>query len=253
MEDLTDAIAIEQARTSFIATISHELRTPLMVLSGNADLLLRGCTGALTVEQQILIESIRTHTQRMAGLVNNVIILAELEAGMLPADPRPLRLSQSLDEILWSIRRLLTLRGIALQIDLPPDLPLIVADRQHLAIILQQLLDNAQRYTIQGHITIRAVEETDTIRIDLSDTGCGIAPETAATLFTRFNRNQERLNTTQRGFGLGLAIARELTEHQGGQIWLAETSACGTTFSLRLPCVVTLPTDTAPLSYAAAA
>jgi signal transduction histidine kinase len=236
LRDLTDTVGIDQARTSFIATISHELRTPLMVLSGNTDLLIRGCIGPLTSEQHVLMQSMRNHTQRMTTLVNNVITLAELESGALTVDLTPLPLTQIIDEVTKSIQHILAARDITISLEVAPELPLVLADHHQLVIVLQQLLDNAQRYTQHGHVTIQTSFDQRHVRVDIADTGCGIAPDAIATLFTRFSRSVERISSADRGFGLGLAIARELIERQGGQIWLAETSARGSVFSFTIPC-----------------
>jgi len=237
LRDVIQTVGIDQARTSFIATISHELRTPLMVLSGNTDLLIRGCIGQLTNEQHVLMESMRNHTQRMTTLVNNVITLAELESGTLTADLKPLILSELVTDVIRPLQHTLAARHVVVSLDIAPELPCVLADPHQLTIVLQQLLDNAQRYTQHGHVTIRAsFNQQQCIRIDIADTGCGIAPEAIATLFTRFSRSVDRISSADRGFGLGLALARELIERQGGRIWLAETSAHGSVFSIAIPC-----------------
>src|SRR5205085_5165267 len=115
------------------------------------------------------------------------------------------------------------------------DLPEIIADPQQLRIILNQLIDNARRYTNAGTLTIRACCETDRVKIAIADTGRGIDPELAEHLFTRFTRGSQGINSAERGIGLGLAIAKELIERQGGTIWLDATSDQGSTFVITLP------------------
>jgi signal transduction histidine kinase len=132
-------------------------------------------------------------------------------------------------------------KGIELIVNIPEHMPEIVADQQQLRNVLQQLLDNARRYTDSGSVRICAAYNDHLARIDISDTGRGISSDFCEHLFTRFARGSEGINSSERGIGLGLAIARELIERQGGAIWLERTSPQGSTFSFTLPCVHAAP------------
>jgi signal transduction histidine kinase len=235
LQDLTSEVAIDRAKTNFMATISHELRTPLTVMNGSSDLLLRELTGPLTDEQRTLVSSIYKHAVSMTSLLNNVIILASLDSGTLAVDIEQVELNYLLNDLLWSHRKTIAAKGLRLVVDVPDDLPGLIADPQQLRIVLNQLIDNARRYTDAGTLTIRASCETDRVRIAIADTGHGIDPELAEHLFTRFTRGSEGINSAERGIGLGLAIAKELIERQGGALWLDETSAQGSTFVISLP------------------
>jgi signal transduction histidine kinase len=235
LQDMTSQVAIDRAKTNFIATISHELRTPLTVLGGNADLLLRGLVGPLSDEQRGLIDTMRGHTQTMTTLINNVIIIAGLDSGSMTIEIEPVELGDVLSNLLWPVRRAATAKGLALEIDVPDDLPQLMADEHQLRVVLQQLLDNACRYSDAGTITVAARAVDQAIRVDVSDCGRGIGPDLRERLFTRFSRGDQGINSAERGIGLGLAIARELIERQGGAIWLENTSDSGTTFSFTLP------------------
>jgi len=112
----------------------------------------------------------------------------------------------------------------------------VLADRHQLRSALYQLIDNARRYTDAGSITISAEWDGANVRLDIADTGHGIDSELTEHLFTRFTRGSEGINSAERGIGLGLAIAQQLIERQGGSLWLDRTSACGSTFSLTLLC-----------------
>ncbi|HEU5099903.1 MAG TPA: ATP-binding protein [Roseiflexaceae bacterium] len=237
LQDLTDEVAMDRAKNNFIATISHELRTPLTVLSGTSELLLRNMVGTLSDDQRSLIESMRKHTMTMNALLSNVITIANLEAGTLSLDLEPVGLSGVLEGVIWPIRAGLAAKGLELVIDLPEDLPEIVADEPQLRIVLYQLLDNARRYTDRGWVAVRAIHQSNLVRVDITDTGRGISPDFCEHLFTRFTRGSEGINSAERGIGLGLAIARELIERQQGVIWLDHTSEQGSTFSFTLPCV----------------
>jgi signal transduction histidine kinase len=237
LQDLTDEVAMDRAKNNFIATISHELRTPLTVLNGTSELLLRNMVGQLSEDQRSMIEAMRKHTMTMNALLNNVITIANLESGTLSLDLEPVCLSGVLEGVIWPIRAALSAKGLELVIDLPEDLPEIVADEPQLRIVLYQLLDNARRYTDRGWVAIRATHQSNVVRVDITDTGRGISADFSEHLFTRFARGSEGINSSERGIGLGLAIARELILRQEGQIWLEHTSDQGSTFSFTLPCI----------------
>ena len=124
-------------------------------------------------------------------------------------------------------------KGLSISVEMPDDLPPIFADREQLKRAISQILDNARRYTEQGGITVRASVQGDDIRIDVRDTGPGIAPEVLPRLFKRFQR-VEGNNSTQRGGGLGLAITRQLIERQGGSVSVTSTPGEGSTFTVIL-------------------
>jgi signal transduction histidine kinase len=236
LQDLTSEVAMDRAKTNFIATISHELRTPLTVLGGSTELLLRNMVGSLTDEQRVMIDTMRKHTLTMTSLLNNVITIAGLETGTLTFEIEPIALNQVLNDMLWSVRAPLAAKGLSLVVDVPEDLPDILADAHQLRGALQQLLDNARRYTDAGTISIRASQQDNLVRVDVGDTGSGIGSDMCEQLFTRFTRGSEGINSAERGIGLGLAIARQLIERQGGALWLDSTSEHGSIFSLTLPC-----------------
>jgi signal transduction histidine kinase len=237
LHDMTDDVAIDRAKTNFIATISHELRTPLTIISGNASLLARQLAGPLSEEQQILIDGIHTQSRSMISLVNNVITIAGLDSGSLTFDIEPIALAPALQRVLWSTRKFALEKGLVLEVDIPDDLPEVLADAIHLPHAIAQVLDNAVRYTSSGSVHLTARRQGDRVRIDIQDSGPGISPEQRETLFKRFSRGEEGLNSPERGIGLGLAIASELIQRQGGVIWLEHSSSEGSTFSLTLPCV----------------
>ncbi len=237
IQDQTNEIGIERARSNFIATISHELRTPLTVLRGNTDLLLRGLAGPLEEEQRTLIETIRQRTINMSGLIQNVIVLANLDSGELQINLEPLELKQIVEEAVWPLHSAIKAKDLELDIAIPDELPPVLGDMEQLRTIVQQLVDNAQRYTDSGSIHLSATREAQFVRVDVCDTGNGIAPHMHEQIFQRFIRGEgtnEGINSAQRGIGLGLAIVKQLVERHGGRVWVTSTPGQGSTFSFTL-------------------
>lgn len=235
LHDITAEAAVDKAKTDFIATISHELRTPLTVIRGFVDLLLRGTGGELTPDQTELMESVRARATEMTSLVNNVITIANIEAGILTTELQPQDPFIVLEMALAPLRPTFEAKGLTLHVEeASADVPQVLADREQLKLVLTQLLDNACRYTQKGSVTIRVQPNGNMVQIDIEDTGPGIAPEMQGMLFTRFQR-VEGNNSTERGSGLGLAITKQLIERQGGRVWVTSVPGQGSVFSLVLP------------------
>ncbi len=234
LHDITESVVVDKAKTDFIATISHELRTPLTVIRGFTELLLRGTGGdKLSADQSELLSQVRARAVDMTDMVNNAILIADIESGQLKTERQPVDLEMVLSAAMAPMRQSFETKGLTVAIDIPADLPPVIADREQLKRVLAQLLDNARRYTEQGGVTISARPQAGTVRIDVSDTGPGIAPEVLPRLFKRFQRIEGN-NSTQRGGGLGLAIARQLIERQGGSVSVTSVPGQGSTFTIIL-------------------
>lgn len=234
LHDITEAAAVDKAKTDFIATISHELRTPLTVIRGFTELLLRGTGGEkLTPDQADLLEQVRARAVDMTDMVNNAILIADIESGQLRTELQPQDLEMVLNMALAPLRPAFAAKQLDVVVKIPPELPAVLADREQLQRALGQILDNARRYTETGGVTVEAAARDGQVQIDITDTGSGIAPEVLPRLFTRFQR-VEGNSSTQRGSGLGLAITRQLIERQGGAVHVRSTPGHGSTFSLTL-------------------
>lgn len=234
LHDITEAAAVDKAKTDFIATISHELRTPLTVIRGFTELLLRGTGGEkLTPDQADLLEQVRARAVDMTDMVNNAILIADIESGQLRTELQPQDLEMVLNMTLAPLRPAFEAKQLDVVVKIPPELPAVLADREQLQRALGQILDNARRYTETGGVTVEAAARDGRVQIDITDTGSGIAPEVLPRLFTRFQR-VEGNSSTQRGSGLGLAITRQLIERQGGAVHVRSAPGRGSTFSLTL-------------------
>jgi signal transduction histidine kinase len=235
IHDVSLAVAVDQAKTDFIATISHELRTPLTVIRGFTELLMRGSGNDKPSPDQLdLLTQVRTRAVDMTSMVNNAILIADVESGRIGIDLQPIDLELVIGAALAPLRQGFESRGLKLNLELSPELPLVLADREHLRLALNQIFDNARRYTEQGEVTVCAEVHENAVRIAVRDTGPGIDPEVLPRLFKRFQRIEGN-NSAQRGGGLGLAITRQLIELQGGSVSVSSTPGMGSTFTITLP------------------
>lgn len=234
LHDVTEAVAVDQAKTEFIATISHELRTPLTVIRGFTELLLRG-TGdeKLSADQSDLLNQVRARAVDMTDMVNNAILIADIESGQLKTELHPQDVEMILNSALAPLRPAYETKRLSVTLDIAPELPAVMADREQLKRAFVQLLDNARRYSDQGGVTVRAWSEQGVVHVEFEDTGQGIAPDVLPRLFTRFQR-VEGNNSQQRGSGLGLAITKQLIERQGGVVQVSSTLGQGSIFTIIL-------------------
>ncbi|MEF3273536.1 MAG: HAMP domain-containing protein [Chloroflexus sp.] len=237
LQDLTEEVMVDRAKTNFIGTISHELRTPLTVIRGNADLLMRGLAGPLQEEQKTFVESIRLHANNMTTLISNVIMIANLDSGSLKSTLEPIDIRRPIEDVIWHVQGQIKAKGLQLEVSIPKQLPPVLADIDHVRTIMTQLLDNARRYTSAGTITIRVIPQPDMMRIEVRDTGRGIPLHMHEQIFERFIRGDgasEGINSSERGIGLGLSICKELVERLGGTIGVESAPGQGSTFFFTL-------------------
>ncbi len=254
LQDMTAEVTVDRAKTNFIGTISHELKTPLTVIRGNSDLLLRGLAGPMDEEQRVFVDSIRHHANNMTGLVNNVIVVASLDSGLLSTELEPMELARPIGEAAFPLQGQIKAKGLALLIDLPEDLRPVLADYDQVRQVLQQLLDNARRYTSEGGITVRAVDCGSHVRVEVQDTGRGVPVAMQEQIFQRFIRGDgtsEGINSSERGIGLGLAICKQLVERQGGTIGVNSVPGQGSTFYFTLRFINDTPSPEKKISLAA--
>jgi signal transduction histidine kinase len=223
--------ALERQQT-FVANASHELRTPLTLIRATAEVTQRGLTDP--AEQQQLMKDILTETDHMSRLVDELLLLSRLDAGRLTLEHARFDLGELLAESGRSLSRLADERGVKLNITTTP--LSAMGDITRVRQVLLIFVDNALRYTpVNGEIRVSAHEDKRLVRLTVSDTGPGIAPEHLPFVFDRFYRADPARSDRNGGSGLGLAIAKALVEAQHGQVGVESKTGQGTTFWFTLP------------------
>ncbi|MBI5382681.1 MAG: HAMP domain-containing histidine kinase [Opitutae bacterium] len=229
----------EEARqkTSFVANVSHEFKTPLTTIRLYAELLEQGRV-ADAEKRTDYLRTIGRETQRLARLVNNALDFSRLEQGRKKFQLEPLELGAELTHLLDAHRPRLTEVGLTLQFH-PPVAPLTVTtDRDALAQIVLNLLDNAGKYAATGgEVTITLAARASGVGAELHvlDRGPGVPPEHRARIFEKFHRVDDTLTAEKGGAGLGLSIARQLARGLGGDLRYAPRDGGGAAFILELP------------------
>jgi signal transduction histidine kinase len=222
------------AKTEFLSNVSHELRTPLTSILGFTDLLLHGLEGPLTDAQHEDLRTIEASGGRLLGLIDDLIDVSQIEAGKVELRIDPIALRAFLEDLAGEIRPLAERNLLTLELAFADGPAVVYADEARLRGILANLLTNAVKFTPQGG-TIRievGAQDEDTLRIDVVDTGIGIAPAEQERVFEKFHRTAA---PDVPGTGLGLAIAREYSRLHGGDLRVESTPGVGSRFSLLLP------------------
>jgi len=235
----------EEARRlkqQFVNNISHELRTPLNLIIGFSEMmyLSPGSYGGVPLPKEYRgdVREIYRSSQHLLSLVDDILDMAQMEAGRMAISPEPTDLAQVILEAVDTIRPLIEGKGLTMQVDIEQELPILHIDPTRIRQVLLNLLNNARRFTDCGSITLRATLQGEEVRVSVSDTGIGIAPEDRGKIFEEFRQLDGSTTRQHDGVGLGLAISRRFVELHGGRIWVESAGrGKGSTFHFTLPMV----------------
>jgi signal transduction histidine kinase len=224
----------EEMRRRFLAHMSHELREPLTNIIGFSRVILKGIDGPVSDQQRSDLEIVYANGQHLLGLINDLLDVAEIEAGLMELDFREVDLREIIGSVMATTSALVRDKDIQLQQEIYPELPPIEADGARLRQVLLKLLSNAARFTDCGSITVRAWPDGNQVQVAVADTGPGIPRENHERVFERFEQGEAGM-THPPGIGLGLPLCKEFVEMHGGRIWLESEEGVGSTFTFTLP------------------
>jgi two-component system, OmpR family, phosphate regulon sensor histidine kinase PhoR len=234
LHDVTELRRLERVRQDFVANVSHEFKTPLTAIQGFAETLLAGALEDPQHNRRFL-DIIRDHATRLAALTNDLLRLARIEAGQLEVDLGSVNLLELVERSAETAILKATQKQIALETDVPPDLPAAKGDASLLREVLQNLLDNAVQYTPSGgRIKVSARADDHEAVITVEDTGIGIPVVDQERIFERFYRVDAARSREAGGTGLGLSIAKHIIEVHGGRLWVESEVGHGSKFSFSL-------------------
>ena len=228
-----EADEANRAKGEFLASMSHEVRTPLNAILGFADLML--AMPDLSATGRRHAERIRGGGDALLKIVDDILDLSRAEAGALQLDSQPFSLPLLVDECLSLVEHAALAKSLSLRVDLADRFPTgLVGDEGRLRQILLNLLNNAIKFTRQGHVTLRIHYDRgfgpSMVRFEVNDTGIGIAAGDLPRLFQRFGQVDGSIRRTYGGTGLGLAICKTLVERMGGTIGVRSEKGAGSTF-----------------------
>jgi len=225
---------LNKMKTDLLATVSHELRTPLATIKGYSTMMLDYFARLNTSEKHDYLKSIDHSTDRLALLVDNLLDTSRMEAGLLKLERHPTSITKLIDTATTEARVRATRHYIVTR--LKKDLPRVNLDAKRIRQVLDNLINNAVKYSPQGtEVTISASKDGNEVLVCVADHGTGIPPEELTNIFDRMYRIEQRLYSGVDGLGLGLYICRRLVEAHGGSIWVESELGKGSTVFFTLP------------------
>jgi signal transduction histidine kinase len=226
---------LDRSKRRFLVNMSHELRTPLTNIIGFSRLMLKGISGPLTEQQQNDTQIIFHNGQHLLGLINDLLDISHIEAGMMELEFREVNLTDLINSVMATASALVRDKEVELRQENAPNLPTLQADAARIRQVLLRLLTNAAKFTEQGSITVRTQLSDDYVLVSVRDTGVGIAPDDFDRIFQQFEQGNLENGRRPNGAGLGLALSKEFVEMHGGHIWVESKIGEGSTFTFSLP------------------
>ena len=227
---------LNQLKSNFIANISHELRTPLTHIRGYLELLVFEGLGPLSVEQKDALGVMIRSEERLEKLIEDLIQFSLVARGELDLSVTEFDLHDVIDEVIMGMMQRCSQAQLSLQTSVPKELPIVKADRQKIYWVLNQLMDNAIKFTpAGGQLQIRANLGDKRVVLAVVDTGIGISEEQIKEIFEPFHQLDGSATRRYGGTGLGLAMVRQIVEAHGSMIIVKSTLGKGTYFEFSLP------------------
>jgi hypothetical protein len=229
---LADEHRAAEFREAFVDVISHELRTPITTIMGLAQILARPGRADDEASRAALLEDVRSESERLHRLVEDLLVLSRIERGRLEVDPEPLEPRRLLERAVAHEAR--ELSSITVETDLERDLPIVAGEATYIEQIVRNLLGNAAKYTPPGsHVVVSARKRETHVEVRVSDDGPGIPPASIERIFELFYRDPESARAVA-GSGIGLFVCATLIEAMGGRIWARRRPEGGSEFGFTL-------------------
>ncbi len=232
---------VDRMKDNLLSTVSHELRTPLTSIKSFTEILLTYDEDKTT--QKEFLGIISSESDRLTRLINDFLDLSKIQAGKMVWNTVELSVSDAIHPAAVTARPLIQNAKLELAVEVEPDLPKVMCDRDKLVQVVTNLLGNAVKFTHEGgKITIKAYRDQEPnttgcqwVVVSVTDTGIGIAPENHHKIFENFGQVGDVLKDRPKGTGLGLPICKKIVENYGGKIWVESGLGKGTTILFRLP------------------
>jgi signal transduction histidine kinase len=236
MRAVAELKALDELKRAFLDAVSHELRTPLNFIMGYGSTLQDGLLGPLSAEQERAVDAIMGGSDRLLGVINDLIEISRLEAGLIPLVPTALDLAEPVAIALAQLEAQVRERDLEVVVDIPPDLPPAFADPERVGQILRQLLSNAIKFTEPGgRVTVRVRRVGASLVTAVEDTGLGIPEAALPYIWESFRQGDGSLTRRHGGTGVGLAIVKRLLEAMGEGVTVESREGEGSCFRFTLP------------------
>jgi signal transduction histidine kinase/DNA-binding response OmpR family regulator len=240
---------LDRMKSDLLANVSHELRTPLTAIKGYTDYILERKLGTITEKQEKGLVVVQRNLERLSKSINALLDFSRMDMGRIALNIQPFSLLGLVEQIQTTVRSELEKKHLSFHAELEPDLPAVIADREKLSAVLENLIINAIKFTPEGgRLTVAAARTPDegvagarSVEIRVSDTGIGIPSDQLSRIFNRFHQVDGSSTRRFGGVGLGLAIVKSIVEAHGSAIHVDSREGRGTTFRFRLPLLAEKP------------
>jgi len=238
--DFTREAEVEKLKSTFVAIVSHELRTPLNAILGYAEMFRETVYGPMNEKQVNMADRIMKNTQRLLGLINDLLDQAQMEAGRLTIKMSPVRPAELLENLHGVMDQIAREKSLKLTSEIDDHLPEILnGDGARLQQIMVNLVNNGIKFTDQGTVHVRLFcPYANKWGIEVSDTGSGIPESEIPYIFDTFRQVEGTATRVHGGFGLGLSIVKQLVNLMNGEIHVKSTVGVGSKFTVTLPLVI---------------
>jgi PAS domain S-box-containing protein len=235
IRDITRIKEIEQSKRDFTSIVSHELRTPLSAMKGYLSMMINGDLGTLSEKQKNSLNKIYQSTERMVGLVEDILMLNRIDTNRLIFIPAGVNLKSVVKEVIGDLTIKSLSKQIIIKLEIPARLPKVWFDPDRLRQVFFNLIDNAIKYSYpESQVLVSIKREEDFVLVSIEDDGVGIQENQRHKLFEKFGRIHNDLSVKAGGTGLGLYISKNLIESGGGEIWF-ESKKKGSKFIFKIP------------------
>ncbi len=228
---------VDKVKSEFFSAMSHELRTPLTSIREGINLLQEGVGGSVTDKQNRLLTILSEETNRLIGLVNSVLDLSKMEAGMMVYRFQEESLTPLIRKVVVEVAPIIEARKIRVKESIGDDLPTLKIDSERMLQALRNLIGNAVKFTPEeGEISISAFRKDGEVTFSVHNTGPGIPKENLEAIFEKFSQPPVKASEWAKGTGLGLAFVKHIITAHGGRVWAESEPRQGSTFTFVLPC-----------------
>lgn len=246
-KDMTHEREIDRQKTEFISVASHQLRTPLGSMKLNLEMLAKNYHGELPSDAQEVVKQTLDVNERTLKLVNTLLDISRIETGRVQDHPAEVNIGEVITKTLTEIQPLADEKKIQLKVEQPGELPKMSIDASRFQEILENILSNAIKYSLEGgQVTLTVKVEAEFLKLEVADQGIGIPEKDQFKVFSRFFRAENALNREPNGSGFGLFVVKSYIEGWGGKIWFESPTlenGTGTTFFLQIPLKIEVPVD----------
>jgi PAS domain S-box-containing protein len=235
LRDVTPERTADAMKSQLLSTVSHELRTPLASIKGFATTLLRQVVQWDEATQRDFLRIIEEESDRLTEIIDNLLDMSQIEAGALRIAPEPTQLRKLIREVVDEMR--MRTEAHYFVVDLPAEMPRVLADARRIRQVLTNLIGNAIKYSKHGQITVACEMQAAHVTVSVADQGQGISPRFIDKIFDRFFQIDGASTRRVGGSGLGLAISRGIVEAHNGRMWVESIQGQGSTFRFTLPLI----------------